>query len=452
MKNMIGINDIGKEVVSMKKLMMCAIAMITLLGMASCGKKETVQYKDSIENIDVSVAADSEKENILIAYFSWADNTVVEDEDAAVQSALSHYKSIGDSSAYSGTDAVSSASIVSPGNTAQVASYIQEYLGGDLFPIVVQDLYPDNYDKCLDRAAEEKAKKSRPELKNSLENMDDYDIIFLGFPNWWSSAPMPVFSFIEQYDLSGKTIVPFCCHGTSGIAKCVSDIAADLPENTNILNPLGIYRADINNAKSKVNDWLSGLGFNKKESADGGKTLIAYFSRWGNTDFPKDIDATSSASIVESDGDRYGTTEYLARLIQKSTGGDLYLIKTKTPYPADYNEVRTLNHKEMAENIVPDLLYTDLDINQYDTVFIGYPVWATGVPQAVISFLKEYDLSGKTVIPFCTHGGYGAGDSYNTIKEASHASNSPDGLAVKAEDVISSQNVVNTWLKKIEVK
>lgn len=262
---MIGIKGIGKEVILLKKLLISMMVMISLLSLVSCGKKEIEEYKDSIQDIDVSVAVDSEKENILITYFSWADNTIVEDEDAAVQSALSHYKSIGDSSAYSGTDAVSSASVVSPGNTAQVASYIQQYLGGDLFPIVVQDLYPDNYDKCLDRAAEEKAKKVRPELKNSLDNMDDYNIIFLGFPNWWASAPMAVFSFIEQYDLSGKTIIPFCCHGTSGIAGSVNDIAADLPATANILNPLGIYRADINNAQSKVKDWLSGLGFKQKE-------------------------------------------------------------------------------------------------------------------------------------------------------------------------------------------
>lgn len=176
--------------------------------------------------------------------------------------------------------------------------------------------------------------------------------------------------------------------------------------------------------------------------------LIVYFSRWGNTEFPEDVDATASASIVV-DGEDYGTTEYVARLIQEQTGGDLHLIQTQEKYPADFDELRDLNHEEMAEGYLPPLVESNLDVSQYGTVFIGYPVWATDVPQAVLSFLQEYDLSGKTVIPFCTHGGYGAGDSYSTIREASHAAQSPEGLAINAEDVYEAESVVTDWLNSI---
>ena len=138
--------------------------------------------------------------------------------------------------------------------------------------------------------------------------------------------------------------------------------------------------------------------------------LIVYFSRWGNTEFPEDVDATASASIVV-DGEDYGTTEYVARLIQEQIGGDLHLIQTQEKYPADFDELRDLNHEEMAEGYLPPLVESDLDVSQYDTVFIGYPLWAADAPQAVLSFLQEYDLSGKTMIPFCTHGGYGAGET-----------------------------------------
>ena len=127
------------------------------------------------------MAQEAGQEHILIAYFSWADNTVVEDEEAAVQSALSHYESIGDSANYSGVDAVASASVVAPGNTAQMAQWIQEYVGGELFPIVVTETYPDNYDECMERAADEKAENARPELANHLDNIDDYNIVFLGY-------------------------------------------------------------------------------------------------------------------------------------------------------------------------------------------------------------------------------------------------------------------------------
>ena len=179
--------------------------------------------------------------------------------------------------------------------------------------------------------------------------------------------------------------------------------------------------------------------------------LIVYFSRWGNTEYPDDVDATTSASIVVDENGRYGTTEYVANLIQQTVGGDIHLIETVTPYTEDFDELRDVNHSEMAEDYLPALVESNLDISGYDTVFIGYPVWATAVPQAVLSFLNEYDLSGKTVIPFCTHDGYGAGSSYNTIREASHAAESLEGLAIEAKDVPAAENTVAAWLERIVI-
>ena len=178
-------------------------------------------------------------------------------------------------------------------------------------------------------------------------------------------------------------------------------------------------------------------------------TLIVYFSRWGNTEYPSDVDATTSASIVVDNDLRYGTTEYVANMIAENVGGDLHRIETVTPYTADFDELRDVNHDEMSSNYLPELKESNLDISAYDTVFIGYPVWATDVPQAVLSFLKEYDLSGKTVIPFCTHDGYGAGNSYQTIAEASHVAVSLEGIAIEAKDVPNAQDTVEAWLMEI---
>ncbi len=180
------------------------------------------------------------------------------------------------------------------------------------------------------------------------------------------------------------------------------------------------------------------------------KVLIAYFSRWGNTQYPDGMDASTSASIV-IDGNTYGTTEYVARTIQEIAGGDLHLIQTQETYPVDFDELREQNHDEMDRGYLPSLAENDLDISQYDTVFIGYPVWATDAPQAVLSFLEENDLSGKMVIPFCTHDGYGAGVSYETIEGASHAEKMLDGLAILAEDVPMSHDVVSEWLETIGI-
>lgn len=179
-----------------------------------------------------------------------------------------------------------------------------------------------------------------------------------------------------------------------------------------------------------------------------GRNLIVYFSRMGNTEYPEGIDASTSASIV-TDRDTFGTTEYVARMIQENIGGDIHLIRTQKPYPADFNELRNVNHEEKNAGILPPLMESSLDLEKYDTVFIGYPVWATDVPQAVLSFLKEYDLTGKTVVPFCTHDGYGAGVSYNTIRQASHAGVSPDGLAIEAKEVPYAKSTVAEWLSAI---
>lgn len=106
-------------------------------------------------------------------------------------------------------DATTSASLLPPRNTVQMAEWIQQRIGGDLFSIIVTEQYSSDYEECLDRAADEKAANAHPKLAEHIDNIDNYDVIFLGFPNWWYTAPMAVFSFLEEYDLSGKTIVPF---------------------------------------------------------------------------------------------------------------------------------------------------------------------------------------------------------------------------------------------------
>lgn len=158
------------------------------------------------------------------------------------------------------------------------------------------------------------------------------------------------------------------------------------------------------------------------------KTLIAYFSRLGNTPFPDGVDAAASASIVVGkDGQLQGTTEFIARMIGKNTGGELHLIQTAEEYPADYDATVDQNHKEQEENFMPQLKNAVENMEQYDTIFIGYPVWATTIPQAIKSFLSEYDFSGKTIIPFCTNAGYRHIDTASVflISAVSTARNNP---------------------------
>lgn len=176
-------------------------------------------------------------QKILIAYFTWADNTVVE-----------HPESID-------VDATTSASVLVPGNTAMMAQWIQEEAGGDLFSIQVAEPYSSDYDVCLERANEEKAADARPELSSHVEYMEDYDVIVLGFPNWWYTCPMAVFSFVEEYDLSGKTIIPFCTYGTGGMAATIRDLTKKLPDST-VKEPFGVSREEVAGSKDVVQEWI----------------------------------------------------------------------------------------------------------------------------------------------------------------------------------------------------
>lgn len=180
--------------------------------------------------------ADSGTHKILIAYFSWAENAVQDD-----------------------IDAMTSASVKMPGNVAQLAVWIEEETDGDLFSIQVTESYPADWDGCLARANEEKANNIHPELAQTLDNIDDYDIVFLGYPNWWYSCPMAIHSFLDTHDLSGKQVYLFCSHGTGGLANSVNDIAADMPEAILSEDVFHVYEDDTASAKADLVSWLEGL-------------------------------------------------------------------------------------------------------------------------------------------------------------------------------------------------
>ena len=181
--------------------------------------------------------------------------------------------------------------------------------------------------------------------------------------------------------------------------------------------------------------------------------LIAYFSRVGNTDFPEDVDAVSSASLLRKDGALYGNTQYVAALIQQATGGDLFLIETEEKYPADYDETDQLGGKENKERSRPALASHVDDIAGYDMIYLGYPNWYYDMPMAVYAFLEEYDLSGKTIIPFVTSGGSGFSKSISEIQNLQpNAEVLTEGYKVthsKVDDVTLED--IEQWLDSLEI-
>jgi flavodoxin len=145
------------------------------------------------------------------------------------------------------------------GNTEVIATMIRELTGGDLFRIEAVNAYPADYAETTEVAREELRTKARPKLTGHVETMASYDVIFPGYPNWWGTMPMPVFTFLEEYDFSGKTIAPFCTHEGSSLGHSVADIRKACPESA-VLEGLAVRGGDVKDAQGMVAGWLREIG------------------------------------------------------------------------------------------------------------------------------------------------------------------------------------------------
>lgn len=146
------------------------------------------------------------------------------------------------------------------GNTKTVANYIHDIVGGDMIELEPKEAYTSNMNELSGIALNEKNKNARPELKTKISNIEDYDTIFLGYPNWWSDMPMLMYTFLDEYDLSGKNIAPFITHGESGLSGTPSKIQKEEP-NATVTEGLAIQHDNIENSKSAVSNWISKIGF-----------------------------------------------------------------------------------------------------------------------------------------------------------------------------------------------
>ena len=188
-----------------------------------------------------AAAPEEEGSRVLVAYFTYGENAALPE----------------------GVDVSASASIQLQngeitGNTGLVASMIAEATGADLFSIRTAEAYPATYDETIDQGLEEQNANARPALAAQLENPEQYDVVFLGYPNWWGDLPMAVYSFLEETDLSGKTIVPFVTSGGSGFSDTVSAIESLEPDAA-VLQGLALSASGAAGAQDEVNQWLSGL-------------------------------------------------------------------------------------------------------------------------------------------------------------------------------------------------
>lgn len=224
--------------------------MFTGCGSSSAKNNQTTKNDSAEKSSDINsssnavteaVQNNTDNENILIAYFSVPENV---DTD--------------------GIDANSGASIVVKnkdvlGNMQYMAMTIQEAIGGELFRIETKEKYPLEHETLVNQAKEEQNEEVRPELATHIENVGQYDIIFLGYPNWWGDMPQPLYTFLEEYDFSGKTIIPFNSHGGSGFSNTIEEIKKLQPNATVKDDGLSISRNDVADSEQEITDWAKGF-------------------------------------------------------------------------------------------------------------------------------------------------------------------------------------------------
>ena len=207
----------------MKKIVATMAAMLlTVAGMSACTAKAKQVNNENDNDNEKQEVMDLKGKKVLVAYFSWS------------------------------------------GNTKYAAQYIAQKLGADEFEIIREKPYPTEYTPCTEDAKAEKEAGERPAIKGKVENMAQYDVVFVCVPVWWYTAPMPVFTFLEQYDLKGKTVIPFCT-AYSGPSQTLKDIVKSTPDSDHrdgiciVTKEQGGQGMDSKTAK--IDKWLGEIGF-----------------------------------------------------------------------------------------------------------------------------------------------------------------------------------------------
>lgn len=400
----------------MKKIISLFMALAMVLSLAACSINEapsetTAEESSSQTNESIPAPSNTNGKN-LVVYFSMPDNvddsTVVIDDETL-------------------------------GNTQYMAYVIQETVGADIFRIEPETPYPTDHDTLVDLASEEQSENARPKIKDTIANFDTYENIFVGYPNWWGDMPMILYSFFEEYDFSGKTIIPFNTHGGSGFSGTISTIK-ELEPDAEVLDGKSISRNDIQDAKQEIVDWVNSLGFTQSEEQpdssveaqkpadEAGKTLVVYYSATGNT-------------------------ENVANYIATATDGDMFALEPAEPYSDADLDWTDDNSRVVREHDNPDerdieLIKSTVDNwEKYDTVFIGYPIWWGIAAWPVDGFVEANDFTGKTIIPFATSSSSGLGESGELLAEMAGTGDWQTGERFRSG---VSESDVTAWVESLE--
>lgn len=181
-----------------------------------------------------------------------------------------------------------------------------------------------------------------------------------------------------------------------------------------------------------------------------GRVLTVYFSRMGNTDFPSEVDAVSGASVMKDGIERIGNAEMIAYMVQDAAGGDLFPLRTVKEYPADYGETVKEAGRELEKGECPPLRGPLPRSDDYDVIFLVYPLWWDTLPMPVAGFLEQWELTDKTIVPIVTHGGGGAGESIQALKRLTRGNVIEECLDIYSSDIPSMRKEITDYMKEIK--
>lgn len=321
-------------------------------------------------------------------------------------------------------------------NTEHMAEYIAEQTDAYLVEIVPEEPYEGSYsDVAYGRAQEEAETNARPAVSQAtydLIDLDRYDTVLVGYPIWWHTAPMVVGTFLEHYDWTGKDIYPFSQSSSMDMSQFEESMqfVRGCAENAEVHNGLFVRPSATEDIDAYLEE--NGLTGNSQESetpSEESEILVVYFSATGNT-------------------------ESVAEYIADYTGGTLFELVPVEPYTSvdlNYSNRESRVYQEYLDESLRDVELTDTSVDnweEYDTVFIGYPIWWGIAAWPVNDFIEDNDFTGKTVIPFCTSASSGLGESSELLAELAGTGIWQEGHRFRSS---ASQSDVESWVDSLDL-
>jgi len=229
----------------MKKLLFLMLTLTLAMPLAACGNNDTAEI-NAPESSSVTESSAVSEESTLSSESNAPTESVPQTEESSQPE----------------TETAATSLVVYfswSGNTESVANEIQTQTGADIFEIIPVETYTDDYDTLLDIAQEEQANGVRPAIADTVENFEQYETVYFGFPNWWGDMPMILYTFLDEYDFSGKTIAPFVTSGGSGFSDAIGTIESMEPDAV-VTEGLSLGSSEANAPSNAVTEWLSAIG------------------------------------------------------------------------------------------------------------------------------------------------------------------------------------------------